>query len=108
MAEGGFLISPLCTFADAGDMHITAIHTVAANGGDADFLVGMIVGACLGFLVGPALRSWLSYREWAEASRQERLVDQLVTRMESDVEDEGEDVPSDPDETNRRSWQTLP
>jgi hypothetical protein len=89
-------------------MHIAAIQAAAANGGDADFMVGLIVGACLGFLIGPVLRSWLSYREWAEASRQERLVDQLVTRMENDVERADEDAPSDPDETSRRSWQTLP
>jgi ADP-ribosylglycohydrolase len=108
MAEAGFLIPALCTVADAGDMNITAIQAAAANGGDADFVVGLIVGACLGFLIGPALRSWLSYREWAEASRQERLVDQLVTRMESDGERDDEEAPPDPDQTSRRSWQTLP
>jgi hypothetical protein len=107
MAEEGFLIPPLCTAADAGAMDIIAIQAAAPNGGDADFVVGLIVGACLGFLIGPALRSWLSYREWAEASRQERLVDQLVTRMESDVKRDGEEAPPDPDETSRRSWQTL-
>lgn len=108
MTERRILTSPLCVVADASDMHMMAFQAAAANGGDADFLVGLIVGACLGFLIGPALRSWLSYREWAAASRQERLVDELVSRMENDVEHDAEDAPSDPDETSRRSWQTLP
>lgn len=91
-------------------MHITAIHAAATSGGDANFVVGLLVGVCLGFLLGPALRSWLSYREWADASRQERLADQLVARMERDVGGD-RDVPlSDPDgePTSRGSWQTLP
>ena len=34
-----------------------------------DLAVGLTLGFLLGLLVGPAIRSWLIWREWTSASR---------------------------------------
>ncbi len=56
---------------------------VAAGGnGSGDLVVGLLIGCVLGVLVGPAFRSWQMYREWTDASREARLTDRLLDRME--------------------------
>jgi hypothetical protein len=58
---------------------------VAAGTGSGDLVVGLLLGLSVGLLVGPAFRSWLVFREWTEASRQEKLADRLLTRLEADA-----------------------
>src|SRR5687767_4623648 len=66
-----------------GGMLITAF--LAAGGSEfASFLAGLLLGASISFLLGPALRSWLAYREWTDASRQARLTDEILARMQRD------------------------
>jgi hypothetical protein len=61
------------------------LHTViaASGNGSANFIVGILLGSCLGYLTGPAIRSWQSYKEWAEASREARLADRFLTGLET-------------------------
>jgi hypothetical protein len=58
----------------------------AAGGAGADgygsFIAGFLIGAGITFILGPAVRSWLAYREWADASRQARLTDEILARMQ--------------------------
>lgn len=49
------------------------------------FLAGLLVGVGLGLLVGPAIRSWLAYREWEDASREADVADRLLERLEADA-----------------------
>ena len=58
----------------------------AAETGSGNLVVGLVLGLCVGLLVGPAFRSWLVFREWSEASREAKLADRLVTRIETDAE----------------------
>ena len=58
----------------------------AADTGSGNLVVGLVLGLCIGFLVGPAFRSWLTIREWKEASREARLADRLLTKLETDAE----------------------
>jgi hypothetical protein len=67
------------------------LTTIAANGnGGDDFIVGLLVGCIIGVLVGPAFRSWQSYREWTEASREARLADRLLIRLEAESDPEAD------------------
>jgi hypothetical protein len=60
---------------------------VAAGGtGSGDLVVGLLIGCVIGVLIGPAFRSWQMYREWADASREARLANGLLERMELDDE----------------------
>jgi hypothetical protein len=87
-------------------MELLTIIAANGNSGD-DFLVGILVGCVIGVLVGPAFRSWQSYREWTEASREARLADRLIERMEVDA-DLGEwNVFTDAEaEDPRAAWRT--
>ncbi len=68
---------------------------IAASGnGSGDLVVGLLVGCCIGILVGPAFRSWQIYREWVEASREVRLADKLLERMEIDADLNGQGDPA--------------
>lgn len=68
---------------------------IAASGnGSGDLVVGLLVGCCIGILVGPAFRSWQIYREWVEASREVRLADKLLERMEIDADLNGHGDPA--------------
>jgi hypothetical protein len=86
------------------------LSLIAAGGnGSGDLVVGLLVGCCIGILVGPAFRSWQIYREWAEASREARLADRLLERMEIDADLNGHGDPSRSEEaTPGSSWQPLP
>ncbi len=74
-------------------MHVEAALVAARTAISGDLVVGLLVGACIGFLAGPIVRSRLAYREWAEASRKARLAEQLVSRMERDAAGDGDDEP---------------
>lgn len=78
----------------------------AAGSGSGDLVVGLLIGCVLGVLVGPAFRSWQAYREWADASREVRLADRLLEKMEIDADLDGH-VPTDhADPTaGRTRWQ---
>lgn len=89
-------------------MDLSSILAASGNG-NGDFVVGLLVGCCIGILVGPAFRSWQIYREWVEASREVGLADRLLERMEVDADLNGH---ADPDRTEdiseRSTWQPLP
>ena len=81
----------------------------AAAGGSGDFIVGILLGACVGYLVGPALRSWQIYREWTDASREARLADRLLDRLDVEADLEEKDrFTSDDEEAFRAAWRTHP
>jgi hypothetical protein len=81
---------------------------VAASGnGSGDFVVGLLVGCCIGILIGPAFRSWQIYREWVEASREVRLADRLLERMELDADQNGHTDPDRSDAVVESTWRTL-
>ena len=46
-----------------------------------DLIVGLTIGVVLGFLAGPLVRHVLAVREWAAASREAHLTDELLARM---------------------------
>jgi hypothetical protein len=73
---------------------IAAIPIAAGPHASADLLVGLVLGLCIGFLAGPAIRSRLTRWEWSDASRQARLTDALLDRLEDDpdsVDERGAD-----------------
>jgi hypothetical protein len=81
----------------------------AAGEGGGDLVVGLLVGLGIGLIVGPAVRSWLIIREWAETSRQARLADQILSRMRIDAQGDGKVSDADPgDEPASGSWRALP
>ena len=78
-----------------------------AAGAQADgFVVGLVLGGFTGFLVAPAIRSWQTYREWTDASREARLADRLLERME--MEADGDERPNEVDERVGSTWRTHP
>ncbi|HZD16618.1 MAG TPA: hypothetical protein VE669_00605 [Actinomycetota bacterium] len=56
------------------------VASVAAVG---VFLVGLGVGVVVGLVVGPAIRFWLTRQEWKRASREARLTEDVLDRMDS-------------------------
>ena len=89
-------------------MDLLSIVAAGGNGGG-DLFVGLLVGGCIGVLVGPAFRSWQSYREWSEASREVRLADRLLERLEIDADlDAGDDFIDAEIEELRAAWRTRP
>jgi hypothetical protein len=66
----------------------------AAPDASGDFIVGLLIGAAVGFLLRPAIRSWVASREWAEASRWARLTDEVLVHMDDGTPAE-EDVSPD-------------
>jgi hypothetical protein len=85
------------------------VIAAAAGEGGGDLIVGLLVGLGIGLIVGPAVRSWLIIREWAETSRQARLADQILSRMRIDAQGDGKDSDADPgDERAGWPWRTLP
>lgn len=49
----------------------------------AEFLSGLVLGVFLGIILGPAIRLWLTWHEWAEASREARLTEDVLKRMDA-------------------------
>jgi len=84
MSRGSFHTSRLRVGTDTQCMNISALLAVT-SAGVGGFLAGLIVGAGLGLLAGPAIRSWLAYREWEDASREADVADRLLERMEADA-----------------------
>ena len=62
--------------------------SMLAAGGGGDLLVGMLIGCCLGILIGPGFRAWQTHREWVDASREAQLVDRLLSGLEADADPE--------------------
>jgi hypothetical protein len=86
-----------------------ALIVAAGGNGSGDFIAGLLVGCCIGILVGPAFRSWQIYREWTEASREVRLADRLLDRMELDTElDDWTAFTEADDPTVESTWRTRP
>ncbi|HYZ14309.1 MAG TPA: hypothetical protein VFA08_12010 [Actinomycetota bacterium] len=52
----------------------------------ADLLTGLALGLCVGMLVSPLLRAWLTWREWLEASHEADLMGDVLRRMDADDE----------------------
>jgi hypothetical protein len=73
-------------------MSNTAWSTIAlaARAGSGDLIVGLLIGAGIGFFAGPLLRHWLAWREWADASREADLTDELLRRLEETKETQDE------------------
>lgn len=89
-------------------MDLLFIVAAAGNGGD-DFLVGLLVGCVTGVLVGPAFRSWQSYREWTDASREARLADRLLERLEVYADLDERNLFTDTEATDLwAAWRTRP
>jgi hypothetical protein len=83
------------------------LSIVAASGnGSGNLVVGLLIGCVLGVLVGPAFRSWQMYREWADASREARLTDRLLDRMELDDELDDWTARTGTDDTFGSPWRT--
>lgn len=74
---------------------------IVATGVDADVLVGLAIGGAIGYLAGPILRHRLAYREWRDASREARLADELLTKLEELDGDEEAKRPGRRVETGR-------
>ena len=70
------------------------VFELAAVTESADLLVGLVLGLCVGLLVGPAFRSWLSFREWTEASREAKLADRLLTNLGIDTKEDAHSLPT--------------
>jgi hypothetical protein len=81
------------------------VSMIAANStGGGDLIVGLLIGGCIGFLAAPSIRSWLTHREWEAASREARVADQLLDRMEVDADRDERRI--DADGTAPTSWPT--
>jgi hypothetical protein len=59
-----------------------AIIVAAAEG---QLVAGLLIGVFLGLLLGPILRSWLTWREWVEASREADLTERFLARWEDET-----------------------
>lgn len=44
-------------------------------------IVGLLIGFVVGLVVGPVVRSWLTWREYVDASREARLHEETLRRM---------------------------
>lgn len=49
-------------------------------------LAGLLLGVVIGLLVGPVLRSWITWREYTNASREARLVEETLRLMGEEKE----------------------
>ena len=68
-------------------MIFAAILSAAGVHLSGDLVVGLLIGASVGILAGPVIRSRITYREWQEASRQARLTDEFLARLDEDADD---------------------
>jgi uncharacterized protein YneF (UPF0154 family) len=44
-------------------------------------LIGLLLGIVIGLVLGPLLRSWLTWRQYVEASREARLHEDALRLM---------------------------
>jgi len=82
-------------------VHAAPIALVHAN---ADLFVGILIGVAVGLLAGPVLRAWLTYVEWMETSREARLTEALIDRLDRDLDELPEANGPAPDDD--RTWRT--
>lgn len=80
--------------------------SMLAVGGGGDLLVGIVIGCCLGILIGPGFRAWQTHREWIAASREAGLTDRLLERIERDAEPDVWAELSDLDDASEPTWRT--
>jgi hypothetical protein len=52
-----------------------------SNAEESPVLAGLLIGFILGLVIGPVLRSWLTWREYLDASREARLHEETMRRM---------------------------
>lgn len=78
--------------------------TIAALHANADLLVGIMIGVAIGLLVGPLLRAWLTLVEWRAASREAELTDELLGRLDRDLD--GWPEADQPARDDGRTWRT--
>ena len=64
-------------------MPITAVAASTIAG--AAFVVGLVIGVLLGIVAAPIVRSAIVHSEWRRASREARLTDVLLDRIERDA-----------------------
>jgi len=79
--------------------------SIVAAGGSGDLLVGLLIGCCIGILVGPAFRAWQIHREWTDASHEAGLADRLLDQMDLDLEDRAA-FTEDEDPIGGAAWRT--
>ncbi|HEX4941284.1 MAG TPA: hypothetical protein VFW51_02030 [Actinomycetota bacterium] len=88
--------------------------SILAAGGGGDLLVGILIGCCLGVLIGPGFRAWQTHREWVDASGEAQLVDHLLSGLEADADPEAvvptafetESPPGTNGHQTQRAWRT--
>jgi len=56
---------------------------MVAVGSVSSFLGGMVLGGLLGIFVGPLVRYVITWRAWAEASREARLTEDVLKLMDT-------------------------
>jgi hypothetical protein len=44
-------------------------------------LIGLLLGMIIGLLIAPVLRSWLTWRQYVDASREARRAEEVLRRM---------------------------
>lgn len=66
---------------------IVHLGTIAALHANADLLVGFLIGTAVGLLAGPLLRAWLTFLEWTHASREAELTEELIDRLDRDLDE---------------------
>jgi hypothetical protein len=54
-------------------------------------LIGVLIGILIGIAVGPSIRSWISWREYVDASREARLHEEVLRLMSSSDDDPSSD-----------------
>jgi hypothetical protein len=47
-----------------------------------EFLTGLVLGLVIGFVAGPLVRFWLAWHEWRDSSREARLTEATMNRMD--------------------------
>jgi uncharacterized protein YneF (UPF0154 family) len=50
-------------------------------------VLGILIGIVIGLAVGPSIRSWISWREYVEASREARLHEEILRLMSGSTAD---------------------
>jgi hypothetical protein len=81
------------------------MFSIVAAGGSGDLVVGLLIGCCIGILVGPAFRAWQIHREWTATSREVGLADRILEQMDLDLEDRGAFLDDD-DVIGGPAWRT--
>lgn len=55
------------------------VATIVSDG----LVVGLVAGFTLGLICGPLLRSWLAWREAADAAREADLLEEVLARLDA-------------------------